>query len=312
MNKKGFTLIELLAVIVVIALIIIIAAPNVTKVINGSKEDSQKVQQSTIDDALKTYITQNALTLGDDAEVCISDLKESGLLEDKVIYNTDTKEELKGCYSLTWNSEYNQYDYTYNKDSVKVTFNANGGVVNIPSKTVTIGQTYGTLPTPTREGYTFKGWNGKNLVNIADQNVSFTGKHYKEQFFDYELLPNTTYTLSFNYNVISSTNPIHDSVGYGSIVGKYNYDIYHSSCYSGIGRKKTTFTTSNSFNTSPAKIAFRLVRMGTSGNANVDISNIQLEIGSTATPYEPYYVTSLTNVTQAKDHTLTAIWEQNT
>lgn len=181
----------------------------------------------------------------------------------------------------------------------------------VESKTVYVGSKYGTLPIPTREGYTFKGWNGKNLVNIADQNVSFTGKHYKEQYFDYELLPNTTYTLSFNYNVISSTNPIYDSVGYGSIVGKYNYDIYHSNRYSGIGRKKTTFTTSNSFNTSPAKIAFRLVRMGTSGNANVDISNIQLEIGSTATPYEPYYITKDTTVVQTGNHTLTAIWEAN-
>ncbi|MBR6364966.1 MAG: InlB B-repeat-containing protein, partial [Lachnospiraceae bacterium] len=40
----------------------------------------------------------------------------------------------------------------------KVTFNANGGSCSTASKTVTFGSTYGTLPTPTRTGYTFAGW----------------------------------------------------------------------------------------------------------------------------------------------------------
>lgn len=42
--------------------------------------------------------------------------------------------------------------------SVKVTFNANGGSCSTANKTVTKGSTYGTLPTPTRSGYTFNGW----------------------------------------------------------------------------------------------------------------------------------------------------------
>ena len=39
-----------------------------------------------------------------------------------------------------------------------VTLNPNGGSCTVGSKTVTYGQTYGTLPTPTRSGYTFAGW----------------------------------------------------------------------------------------------------------------------------------------------------------
>ena len=39
-----------------------------------------------------------------------------------------------------------------------VNFNANGGSVSPSSKSVTNGSTYGTLPTPTRSGYTFNGW----------------------------------------------------------------------------------------------------------------------------------------------------------
>ncbi len=39
-----------------------------------------------------------------------------------------------------------------------VTLDPNGGTVGTTSKTVTYGDTYGSLPTPTRKGYTFDGW----------------------------------------------------------------------------------------------------------------------------------------------------------
>ena len=39
-----------------------------------------------------------------------------------------------------------------------ITFNANGGSCSTANKTVMYNSTYGTLPTPTRSGYTFDGW----------------------------------------------------------------------------------------------------------------------------------------------------------
>ena len=39
-----------------------------------------------------------------------------------------------------------------------LTFNANGGTVSEGSRRVTYGAAYGTLPTPSRSGYTFNGW----------------------------------------------------------------------------------------------------------------------------------------------------------
>ena len=44
------------------------------------------------------------------------------------------------------------------KQPITVTFNANGGSVKTASKTGYLSDTYGTLPTPTRTGYTFTGW----------------------------------------------------------------------------------------------------------------------------------------------------------
>ena len=40
MNKKGFTLVELLAVIVILAIILAIAIPSITSLINNSKKSS--------------------------------------------------------------------------------------------------------------------------------------------------------------------------------------------------------------------------------------------------------------------------------
>lgn len=43
-------------------------------------------------------------------------------------------------------------------NTYKLTFNANGGTVSETSRTATCGKAIGTLPTPTRDYYTFNGW----------------------------------------------------------------------------------------------------------------------------------------------------------
>jgi hypothetical protein len=47
---------------------------------------------------------------------------------------------------------------TATANTYTLTFNANGGTTSTSSKSVTYNGTYGTLPTPTRKGYTFNGW----------------------------------------------------------------------------------------------------------------------------------------------------------
>jgi len=44
------------------------------------------------------------------------------------------------------------------KKSILVMFNANGGKLKVKHRAVFVGDKYGTLPTPARKGYTFKGW----------------------------------------------------------------------------------------------------------------------------------------------------------
>ncbi len=56
---------------------------------------------------------------------------------------------------------YSSAEYTFTtlgSSNVTVYFDANGGSVSPSSKSVTVGAKYGSLPTPTRKGYSFSGW----------------------------------------------------------------------------------------------------------------------------------------------------------
>ena len=61
--------------------------------------------------------------------------------------------------STTVTTSGNQTLYAqWTRETLKVTFNANGGSVSTSNKTCNKGDTYGSLPKPTRDYYTFDGW----------------------------------------------------------------------------------------------------------------------------------------------------------
>ena len=68
----------------------------------------------------------------------------------------------KITYTAQWTKDNGNSE---TKKEITVTFDADGGTVTPKSKKVTIGKAYGDLPTPTKEGFGFKGWytekNGK-------------------------------------------------------------------------------------------------------------------------------------------------------
>lgn len=70
---------------------------------------------------------------------------------------------------------YTDYYITIKQPQVTVYFDANGGSVSLDSKSVLYESTYGTLPTPTRAGYTFEGWytsanNGTKITSSSKVN----------------------------------------------------------------------------------------------------------------------------------------------
>ena len=84
----------------------------------------------------------------------------------------------------------------YTAKPYSVTFNPNGGTTPTASKTVTYDSTYGELPTPTYEGYTFLGWytdlNGGTRVTattkitITDNQILYA--HWKKIYTSQDTL----------------------------------------------------------------------------------------------------------------------------
>ena len=125
-----------------------------------------------------------------------------------------------------------------------VTFDANGGEVSVPSMTVEKGKVYGTLPTPTREGYKFVGWyNEGTLVTgetICDGDVTLTAEWEKET--DPEPQPEyVTITFKANGGIVSeSSRTVEKGTAYGTLPTATRNGYNFLGWYNGSTRVKST------------------------------------------------------------------------
>lgn len=97
MNKKGFTLVELLAIVVILAVIMVVAAPNMTKQIKKSEEESQNILNQKIENASKLYAAKyyaNKLVNGNKVTFTLNDLEQDGLINLKDKCDGKTNEEI--------------------------------------------------------------------------------------------------------------------------------------------------------------------------------------------------------------------------
>ena len=338
-DNKGFTLIELLAVVAILIMILALIAPKIFRQLKNAENITDKEQINAIINASKLYMNQHSELLPDHNSIysiTLDDLKQSELIKNNQVLNPSTKEELTGCVIV--NYENNKYKYQYKDNcTYTVTFDANGGNVSQSTKEVIYGQTYNDLPTPTRSGYTFLGWNGKNMFNeegfinemlkyyssdklfkttFEGKNVlkmygGITGKKYTIDNIE----NNTSYTITFDvYNTTTLYNATNRyligpvlkaeySDGTSTFLNIFTHQGYETKPNE--EWKNIKITTDNSKTFSAIGITFQL------GSPYSYIKNFQIEQGSTATLYEPYYITTDTTVTQEQNHTLKAIWQAN-
>ena len=84
-----------------------------------------------------------------------------------------------------------------------VTFNANGGTVDTKSKNVTIGKTYGTLPTPTRTGYRFDDWYTQKTDGTKVTETTTVGTNPPTTLYAHWIGEEYTVTLDANGGTVS-------------------------------------------------------------------------------------------------------------
>lgn len=164
---------------------------------NGDKIDSLSKTEYVFEDVLNskdgyklTALTKDGYTFDgwyqDDADLG----KTEKLIKDQT---------LKGAKK--WELYANWTANTY-----KVTFDPKGGEVNPREKNVTFDAAYGELPTPTRTGYTFKGWYlSKTEFTDANKVEATTIVKTPGDHMLYANWTANTYTVTFNPNADDAT-----------------------------------------------------------------------------------------------------------
>jgi len=135
-------------------------------------------------------------------------LKTSAATEQGVFTELEVNDNVLVCGDITNKSliNYNGHiidisekEYAkYSNGTYTLRYNANGGIVDETSKTIYYGEAYGTLPTPTKDCYSFDGWftaqNGGTKINSDD---IFTGD---SDVTIYAHWTKKTFTATFNAN----------------------------------------------------------------------------------------------------------------
>ncbi|MGN1162914.1 MAG: leucine-rich repeat protein, partial [Christensenellales bacterium] len=215
------------------------------------------------------------------------------------------------------------------------TFNANGGTVSPTTKSVTYNSAYGSLPTPTRAGYTFVCWTN-SLFNMADYLVKWNGSTnqgtasvnrpnneftltatgsdcytnpWNGASYRIQVSPSTTYLFSWKQDTqTSSVNNfvfLYDSSTASSYTTAYSNESYDSAT----GRYYISFTTASTTN----YVGFRF-GIGSASGTSLTFSEVKLEEKPSISDFAlgAYATESTTIVNMPKDHTLYAQWTANT
>lgn len=82
MNKKGFTLVELMATVGLLAIMSLVIGVNITSILKTSKQNEEKFNKEQIEKAACVYYSSEELNPSGSKEIFVSDLIESGLLDE--------------------------------------------------------------------------------------------------------------------------------------------------------------------------------------------------------------------------------------
>ena len=283
-----------------------------------------------ISERRKTGYTLTGYTLKNTASGSTTDIGGATFTFDN---STKTGVFKQGTVACTLVAQWTANTYT-------VTTNANGGTIPTTSgwtvasgsktatKTVTYDSTYGTLPTPTRTGHTFKAWTnspfsmsdwlmnfvnrspgvsaGSASVDISNNSITLTstgGDTYTSTYgnsADYKITleQNTTYTFSW----LQGSDFTPRCFVFVKPSASEAWDWTHTK----EGGTKDAATGRYYITISTGTYTCAEIRFGVNGKSgSFKFYDAKIEKGSSPTAYE---TTSSTKVTTASNHTLYAEW----
>ena len=196
-----------------------------------------------------------------------------------------------------------------NKNYQKLTFDGQGGEVERAYKYVVVGESYGELPTPTKEGYTFLGWNGKNKFPSDWRQCDWDGSNCNIRVSsDYKLFINA------NTNITISSSDDEPYVFVPLLLDTETLSRYSTfNFYSGMDNRHYNFTVDRDSYLMIVWAYDDTDRRGTFLSSDLTNVNLLVEYNNEKGEYEPYYVTSDVMVTEWNtDMVLKAVWKANT
>lgn len=114
-NKKGFTLVELLTIIIILGILMTVAIPSVTTLIEKSKRENKESQRNTLQMAAESYLQNNTdklpKNIGQNILVTAKELREKNYLKED-IYDANKKSCMKDSVVRVY--KYDKDKYTYN------------------------------------------------------------------------------------------------------------------------------------------------------------------------------------------------------
>lgn len=161
-----------MVVIVILAVILVIAVPQITDVIGSAKKGIFVSSASTILSAAEERYEENKV-LGLEKEITCESVVSMSSGDYKTCQIEFINEE--SYITLIGMGKFEGMSIcSKNKDNIIVvdgciktlTFDSNGGEVSPTTKNIAVGEAYGELPVPTKEGYAFVGW-----YTLADSGV---------------------------------------------------------------------------------------------------------------------------------------------
>lgn len=118
-NNKGFTLVEIIAVVTILGLIALIAAPVVFNSIQKSKERSYVQQTKVLEETAERWSVKHA---GELSETSTYYLEISQMVSDKLLTSDEvmdprTNKKMNGCIVISYDKENLQFQFAYNENT---------------------------------------------------------------------------------------------------------------------------------------------------------------------------------------------------